>query len=126
MVPDIEANLLAAIGGAMISGFLCTRVLAWIASLWECYREYRIAVAYPHLRRRKTLLVFLPLLFLHSGPWLLGLVAFGALALFMSPRAAWHYWLEVGFVAYLIFIALILRRFWLARKAAASSANDRR
>ena len=126
MISDIEAGLVAAFGGAMISGLLCSRVLMWIASLWGCYREYRIAVAYPHLGRRKTLFVFVPLLLLHSAPWLLGLVAFGALELYRSERAAWHYWLVAGFLAYLVLIVLVLRRFWLTRKAAASSASDRR
>jgi hypothetical protein len=122
MVSGIEAAV-AAMAVAMISGLLCSRVLVWTASLWECYREYRIAVAYPHLGRRKTLFVFVPLLLLHSGPWLLGLVVFGALELFMSPRAAWHYWFVGGFLAYLLFVALVLRRFWLNRKAAAAAAE---
>ena len=96
----------------MISGLLCSRVIGWIASLWDCYRECQIAADYRHLGRRKTHFVFVPLVLLHSGPWLLGLVPFWSLGALYEPTG----WFVAGFVAYLLFIALVLWRFGSSAK----------
>jgi hypothetical protein len=107
-------------GGVL--GFLAALALfpmiaRWGGSLWEAYRDYRLAADYPHLNRRKNLWVFAPLIVLHSGPWLVALTLFGAFKLFTSPHQPWHSWFIGGFITYFALMGFFITRVLKAQKA---------
>jgi hypothetical protein len=101
----VELELGNVVLGFIVGGAFFLAVLRWLACLWATYLDYRVTVDYPHLKRPKRLWVFLPLLFLHSGPWAL------ALAVFFCTR---HMWFAVGFFVHLILtgisVALYFRK----------------
>ena len=104
-MPSEPAALAVGFFAAMI---VFAATLPWVGCLWVAYQDYRTAVDYPHLGRSRRLWVFVPLTFLHSGPWILALTVFGAFILLRSPREPWHAWFIAGFVGYLALMGLII------------------
>ena len=94
--------------GFFVGGLVVRSAFGWGLSLWQAFQEYREAAAYPHLNRPKNPWVFLPLVVLHSGPWILAMAAFGFFKLLTSPHQPWHSWLIGGFIAYLAPTALTI------------------
>src|SRR5437763_221040 len=108
-------ELVAAMFGFVVGGFVFARFVYWIGCLWVAIDDYRIAAAYPHLRRKKQILLFVPLLLLHSGPWALAIALFIIFELFVSRRETWHFWFAAGFVAYVLFMCVLVL-LWMRRK----------
>ncbi len=108
------AQLAAALLGVIVAGFVIERVFGWAACLWMVYDDYRIAVTYPHLGRPRRLLLFVPLIFLHSGPWALGVTVFMTLELFaIAPEIS--FWFAGGFLAFLAFVSVVMALWWKHR-----------
>jgi hypothetical protein len=103
---------LAGLFGFLASGLVIQALLRWGWSVWEAIDQYRVAVRYPHLGRANHLWTLLPLLVLHSGPWILALFAFATLRLLSAPHQSWHSWVIGGFIAYPIFVSSILFSAW--------------
>src|SRR5437016_3450148 len=101
-------NLGAFTGGLLAALVVFAATLRWVGCLWIAFQDYRTAVDYPHLGRSKRLWVFVPLTFLHSGPWTLVLTVCGAFILFTSPREPWHAWFVAGFIVHLALMGLII------------------
>ena len=109
--------------GLLVGLLLYERLFIWMAFLWATYAEYRTALTYPHLRRRRSLVVFVPLTLLHSGPWLLALVIFGAFHLYTSQREEWHYWMVAGFLGGLAVMGAATWSAWKKRRLIAASGR---
>lgn len=117
MVPDVVA-----FAGGFFVGQLAVSILSrWVTALYRAVKEYRASVAHPNLGHRTTLWIFLPLLLLHSGPYALGLLVFGAFKLFASAFQPWHAWLIGGFVADLVLMVAMVSRVLIRRKASKGS-----
>jgi len=98
---------LAGLLGLLTGMVVFSALLRWVIALTKTYTDYRIAADHPHLRQAKRPWIFLFLLVLHSGPWVLALTVFGAFELFMSPYHAWHSWFIGGFIAYIVLMACL-------------------
>ena len=110
------AELMVGLFGFAVGGFVSERFLYRIGCLWSAIHDYRIAALYPHLRRKKRLAIFVPLLLLHSGPWAMAVSLFVIFELFVSRRETWHLWFTAGFVAYVLFMgAMVL--LWIRRRS---------
>ena len=107
--------------GLLVGLLLYERLFIWMAFLWATYAEYRTALTYPHLRRRRSLVVFVPLTLLHSGPWLLALVIFAAFHLYTSQREEWHYWIVSGLLGGLAVMGAATWSAWKKIQARAGS-----
>jgi hypothetical protein len=107
-------ELAAAVFGFAVGGFVAEHFLYWIGCLWAATEDYRIAVRYPHLGRPKRLLVFLPLLLLHAGPWALATAVFVIVELFLGQHETWHFWFLGAFVAQIFFV--IYATVWITSK----------
>jgi len=105
--------------GFVFGGAFLPAILLWIACLWEAYRDYRIAVDYPHLNRRKRLWVFVPLMLLHSGPWALAITVFIGITFGKGPTEPWHVWFAGGFLAYLALTCASVAMVWKKHKTSA-------
>ena len=99
--------VLAFIAGVMVGAFLFRSTMFWGYSVWVALREQRIA------NSRAAVPV---VLFLHSGPWLLGAYIFLAVHFLSRPHgAAWtSFFIGSGVGTALMFIPVV--RFFRLKK----------
>lgn len=93
--------VLAGLLGLLTGMFVFGALLRWVFALTKTYKDYRIVADHPHLRQPKRPWIFVLLLVLHSGSWVLALTVFGAFELFTSPYREWHAWFVGGFITYI-------------------------
>jgi len=113
------AQLAAAAFGFVVGGYVTEHFLYWVGCLWGAITDYRIAVRYPHLGRPKRLMVLLPLLLLHAGPWALVAAVFVIGELFIGQHETWHFWFLGGFLAHVFLMIYLI--VWVRSKQPKSS-----
>jgi hypothetical protein len=76
-------------GGFFLAQLVFTSIARWVGVIY-----LELINQPPEVRRAQTVV---PILLLHSGPWMLGLLVFLSVKVAVAPAAPWKTWLVSGF-----------------------------
>ncbi|MGH8612144.1 MAG: hypothetical protein ACREYF_08910 [Gammaproteobacteria bacterium] len=85
-------ELMAAFGGLFLALVTLPPVISWAGIVYA-----QLVLEPPETRRAKILL---PMLILHSGPWVLVILILGGIKLFSVADNPWRLWFVAGFALY--------------------------
>lgn len=101
-------KFLAAFLGFFVCMLVWSSTVRWVQSVWLTLREWR--------NPQQSKVQLLVVLFLHSGPWLLGLAIFFVVYILSTPhRAEWE-WFFGGALFVPPVIALLVLRWYMHRR----------
>ena len=109
-------NPLIGFGGFFLAQLTFVSIARWVGVIY-----IEIVNQPPEVRRPQTIV---PILFLHSGPWMLALILFFSFKVITAPAAPWKTWLIGGFALGLALMLITVIASWRKIVARKSQAHE--